>query len=137
MIENTQKFDNVMIIDDNSIDLYITSRMILKNNFATNILTYTSSEEALSYIKENQNTISKLPQVIFLDIYMPLVSGFGFLEAFATLAVQVKNHCKVYILSSTIDNADIAQSKSNKDVVSFHSKPITKEFLDRIKSHSI
>ena len=62
MIENTQKFDNVMIIDDNSIDLYITSRMILKNNFATNILTYTSSEEALSYIKENQNTISKLPR---------------------------------------------------------------------------
>ncbi|UUF12416.1 MULTISPECIES: response regulator [Flavobacterium] len=133
MIENTQKkFDTVMIIDDNAIDLYITSRMVLKNNFAANVLNYESSQEALQFIHDNQNAISKLPQVIFLDIYMPIISGFQFLEAFHILPDAVKNYCKVYIISSTIDNADIAESNSNKDVVSFHSKPITKEFLDRI-----
>lgn len=133
MIENTlKKFDTVMIIDDNTIDLYITSRMILKNNFAANVLNYESSQEALQFIKDNQDAISKLPQVIFLDIYMPLISGFAFLEAFHTLPDAVKNYCKVYIISSTIDNADIAESNSNKDVVSFRSKPITKEFLDSI-----
>lgn len=130
--EPDPKFETVMIIDDNLVDLYIISRMIIKNNFGKNVLHYTEAEEAIKYLQENQDDISKLPQIIFVDIYMPLMSGFEFLEAYDGLSATLKNYCKAYIISSTIDNDDIAQSSSNKNVVAFHVKPITKEFLDRI-----
>lgn len=126
------KFETVMIIDDNLVDLYIISRMVTKNNFGKNVLHYTEAQEAIKYLQENQENISKLPQIIFVDIYMPLMSGFEFLEAYDTLSTNLKNYCKTYIVSSTIDNEDIAQSNNNKNVVAFHVKPITKEFLDRI-----
>lgn len=130
--EPDPKFETVMIIDDNPVDLYIIARMIIKNNFGRNVLHFTEAEEAITYLQEYQDDISKLPQIIFVDIYMPLMSGFEFLEAYDSLSPALKNHCKTYIISSTIDNDDIAQSSSNKNVVAFHVKPITKEFLDRI-----
>lgn len=130
--ESQPKFDTVMIIDDNIIDLYIPSRMITKNNFGKKVLQYTDAEEALKYLQDNQENIAGLPQVIFVDIYMPIMSGFDFLEAYDKLSLTLKNYCKTYIISSTIDNEDISRSRSDKNVVAFHVKPITKEFLDRI-----
>jgi CheY-like chemotaxis protein len=126
------KFETVMIIDDNLVDLYIISRMVTQNNFGKNVLHYTEAQEAMKYLQENQDNISKLPEIIFVDIYMPLMSGFEFMEVYDKLSTTLKNYCKTYIISSTIDNEDIARSSNNKNVVSFHVKPITKEFLDRI-----
>jgi CheY-like chemotaxis protein len=127
------KFETVMIIDDNIIDLYISSRMITKNNFGKKVLEYTAAEEALHYLQENQDNINELPQVIFVDIYMPVMSGFEFMKAYDKLSSTLKNHCKAYIISSTIDDEDIARSRRDKNVVSFQVKPITKEFFNRIK----
>jgi CheY-like chemotaxis protein len=133
MIPNTQpKFETVMIIDDNIVDLYITSRMVTKNNFSKKVLEYSAAEEALKYLQENQDNIPALPQVILIDIYMPRMSGFQFLEAYDKLPSTLKNHCKAYIISSTIDDFDIARAHSDKNVISFQVKPITKQFLDRI-----
>ncbi|MCD0467261.1 response regulator [Flavobacterium sp. ENC] len=126
------KFETVMIIDDNIIDLYIASRMITQNNFGKKVLLYTSPEEAIKYLQDNQDNIAELPQVLFVDIYMPLMSGFEFLEVYDKLSPVLKKYCKAYVISSTIDNQDISRSNSNSNVVSFHVKPITKEFLDRI-----
>lgn len=126
------KFETVMIIDDNTIDIYISSRMITKNNFGKKVLEYSDSEEALKYLQKNQDTISALPQVIFVDIYMPGMSGFQFLEEYDKLSADLKNYCKVFIISSTIDDFDIARAQSDTNVVSFQVKPINKEFLDRI-----
>ena len=126
------KFENVMIIDDNTIDLYISSRLITKNYFAKTVLEYSDAKEALKYLQENQDKIAELPQVIFVDIYMPLTSGFEFLEAYDKLPLSFKNDCKTYIISSTIDDDDIVHAQRDKNVVSFQVKPINKEFLDRI-----
>ncbi|MFV5687835.1 response regulator [Flavobacterium sp. ZT3R25] len=133
MIEELHpKFKKVMIIDDNFIDLYISSRMITKNNFAKIVLEYSAAKEALKYLQDNQDNISVLPQIIFIDIYMPLMSGFEFLEAYDKLPTNLKKHCKAFIISSTIDDDDIARANGDKNVVCFQVKPINKEFLDRI-----
>lgn len=129
------KFETVMIIDDNTIDLYVCSRMIIKNNFGKKVLQYSVATEALKYLRDNQNNFSELPQIIFVDIYMPVMSGFEFMTEYDKLSLALKQHCKVHIISSTIDNQDIVNSRTNDNVVSFQVKPITKEFLDRIKTN--
>lgn len=135
MINELQpKFETVMIIDDNMIDIYISSRMISNNNFGKKVLKYSAANEALKYLQDNQENISQLPQVIFVDIYMPIMSGFEFLESYDKLSPALKNHCRAYVVSSTIDDDDIARANGDINVVSFQVKPITKEFLDRINA---
>lgn len=126
------KFENVMIIDDNNIDLYITKRLIIKTNFGKKVLEYAEAAEALKYLQENQDTISLLPQIIFIDIYMPGMSGFEFMECYDLLTDTLKKYCKVYIISSTIDEYDIERSRQDKNLTAFQVKPITKEFLESI-----
>lgn len=127
------RFERVMIIDDNIIDLYIASRIITKNNFGESVLKYSAAEEALKYLQENHDNFSMLPQIIFVDIYMPLMTGFEFLEAYDKLPSTLKNYCKAFIISSTIDDNDIAKANRNENVVGFLVKPINKDFLDRIR----
>ncbi|MBC7845330.1 MAG: response regulator [Flavobacterium sp.] len=126
------KFERVMIIDDNIIDLYITKRLIIKTNFGKNVLEYFSAEKALKYLQDHQETISMWPQIIFIDIYMPVMSGFEFLEGYDLLPAKLKKNCKAFIISSSIDDNDIARSRLDKNLTAFQVKPITKEFLDSI-----
>jgi CheY-like chemotaxis protein len=134
-VEIQPKFERVMIIDDNMIDLYITKRLIIKNNFGKKVLEYDTAEEALKYLQDNQENISMLPQIIFIDIYMPVMSGFEFLEAYGMLSDTVKKYCKTYIISSTIDENDIERSRLDKNLTAFQVKPITKEFLASIDAN--
>ena len=131
------KFETVMIIDDNAIDLYVCSRMITKNNFGRKVLQFSVATEALKYLQDNQDNFSELPQVIFVDIYMPVMSGFEFMEEYDKLSPALKKYCKAFIISSSIDNEDIVRSRNDKNVISFQVKPITKEFLYRIEGKLI
>lgn len=129
------KFEKVMIIDDNNIDLYITKRLIIKNIFGKEVLEYNAAAEALKYLQDNQDNIPMLPLIIFIDIYMPEMSGFEFLEAYNKLPITLKRYCKVFIISSTIDENDIERSHLDKNLTAFQVKPITKEFLDSIPAN--
>lgn len=135
MIEQTEpKFERVMIIDDNVIDLYITKRLITKNNFGGKVLDFAVAEEALKYLQDHQETISMWPKIIFIDIYMPIMSGFEFLEAYDKLPEKLKKYCKIFIISSSIDDNDIARAKMDENLTAFQVKPITKEFLNSISA---
>ena len=126
------KFNTVMVIDDNNIDLYIASKVISKNLFAEKILTYTSAIDALQYLADNESNPAALPEIILVDIYMPVMSGFEFMQAFDKLSLNVKKNCRAYIISSTIDENDITKTRQDRNVVAFQEKPITVDFLNAI-----
>lgn len=63
-VETQPKFEKVMIIDDNNIDLYITKRLIIKTNFGKKVLEFVDANEALNYLEDNQDNISQMPQII-------------------------------------------------------------------------
>ena len=132
-VEALTKFETIMIIDDNTIDLYITSRVIQKNNIARKVLEYTCALDAIDYLKQNAKNKSVLPNLIFVDIYMPLMSGFEFIQAYSKLPFDLKMHCRVFMVSSTIDDKDISRACADKHVNAFHEKPITKVFLEGIE----
>jgi CheY-like chemotaxis protein len=127
------KFENVMVIDDNRIDLYIASRMITHNNFGKKVMQYSSAIEALKYLQENQENIPELPEVILLDIYMPGMSGFEFMKKYDKLSTAIKKICRVFIISSSLDEQDLNRANNNKNIVAMKEKPLTKEFLIDLK----
>ena len=136
MIENLKQasFDKVMIIDDNSLDLYIAAKLIANNNFSEQILEYNNASAALEYLAENQENTDLLPQIIFVDIYLPIMDGFDFLENYNLLSPTLTDHCKIIMVSSTIDDRDIYRAKQDPSVSLFAVKPLTKSIFDHILS---
>lgn len=125
-------FEKVMIIDDNELDLYIAAKLITNNNFSKYVLEHSSASAALEYLAENQENTDVLPQIIFVDIYMPLMDGFEFLENYKLLSPTLTDHCKIIMVSSTIDDRDIFRAKQDQSISLFAVKPITKSVFDDI-----
>ena len=75
MAQSTPRFKRVLLVDDNDIDNFINERMITTNHFGKQVVVKNSGESALSYLKENESNTDILPQVIFLDLNMPVMDG--------------------------------------------------------------
>lgn len=128
----TTLFEKVMVIDDNPVDLYIAKKLLEKTNFASQILSYNSALEALHYLEKHGHERDLLPNVILVDIYMPEMSGFEFMDAYQHLSDALKQQCKVYVISSSIDSKDIRRANEDKNVIAFQEKPLSREFLNTI-----
>jgi len=138
MMTNTNPvYELVMVIDDTPEDLYITNRVILKNNFASTVLQFSMAQEALKYLQDNQSAIDKIPQIIFLDIHMPVMNGFEFLKAYDRLPDFIKQHNKIYVISSTFDEGDIINVRRDKNAKDFFEKPLTREAMEKVLQQKI
>ena len=123
------KYNKIMIIDDNDIDNYITSTLIKKNNFTNDLLEFDSGLKAIEYLEKNKNNDQELPDLILLDIYMPIMDGFEFLHLFEKIDPAITKKCKICIVSSSIDDNDIFKARLDKNIYTFISKPLTAELL--------
>jgi CheY-like chemotaxis protein len=108
--------------------------VITKASFSNEITTAKNGEEAIKYFDTLKTTdTSKKPQLIFLDLNMPVMDGWEFLDCFSSPAYSEFHDIKVIILSSTIDPEDLKKSKKYSMVIDFFSKPISKEMLEFLK----
>ena len=126
----------IMCIDDDPITLMLFKKVVQKASFA-NKITYTiNGQEAITLINGIGNTENqeKKPDLIFLDLNMPVMDGWEFLDLFNASNYFTLNNTKVIILTSTIDPEDIKKAKSYPNVIEFLSKPITVEMLDYLKA---
>lgn len=123
----TAPFKTCLLIDDNYIDSFITRRVLESSNFAENIIVRHSPMEAIESLKNG----SVDPDVIFLDIRMPLMSGFEFLHEYDGLEIAKKG-IKIYMLSSSLDPTDLRESSDNKYITQFIHKPLTVKALEEI-----
>jgi CheY-like chemotaxis protein len=123
----------IMCVDDDPITLMLFKKVVQKASFAKEITNATNGEEAILLINNITNQETK-PQLIFLDLNMPVMGGWEFLDLFNASNYFTLNNTKVIILTSTIDPEDIKKSKSYPNVIEFLSKPITVEMLDYLKS---
>lgn len=125
--------DRILCVDDDPITLMLYKMVITKAEFSKTIDTASNGEEALGYFKRKQeNEDNELPQLIFLDLNMPVMGGWEFLDLFSILKADEYKNIKVIVLSSTIDPQDIEKAKSYANVIGFRSKPISKEMLDEL-----
>ena len=122
-----ESYKTCLLIDDNYIDNFVTSRLLENFNFAESIIISQSSSEAIESLREGKVT----PDVIFLDLRMPVMDGFEFLLEYDKLEIE-KNGVKIFMLSSSLDPTDMRRSLANKYVTQFIHKPLTKKILEDI-----
>ncbi len=126
--------DLVLLVDDNDTDNFISKRIIEITKFAKRVEIRNSGKSALEYLEQAKDNPSQLPDVIFLDINMPIVDGFVFLFEFEMFPDPIKEKCKVIILSSSNNKRDIAKIVDNEYVIKFITKPLTEKSLQEIQA---
>ena len=123
-------YKRVMIIDDTYVDRYVAERNILKYGIAGEVVSKDSAKAGLDYLKSCESNPKLLPELIFLDIRMPEMDGFGFLDEYEKLPESVKGNCVVMMLSTSLNPEDHDRVKSNKYVSRFLNKPLDKEKIE-------
>ena len=126
-----------MLVDDNDTDNFISKRIIEITKFANRVEVKNSGKSALDYLRENQDDANELPNLIFLDINMPIVDGFVFLYEFEKFNDLIKDKCKVIILSSSDNKRDIDKIVNNNHVIKFITKPLTETALEEVKVNNL
>ena len=128
-----KKVKSVMLIDDNEIDTFINQKIIESLNFAERIQTFSSGVDALNYLKlvEDMNAYHRLfaPQIILLDINMPIMDGFAFLNEFDKFKIFKQHPITIFMLSTSTNPNDIDKANNNNNVSGILSKPLTVDKL--------
>jgi CheY-like chemotaxis protein len=124
--------DLVMLVDDNDTDNFISKRIIELTRFSHRVEVCNSGKSALDYLRQNQDNLVNIPNLIFLDINMPVVDGFVFLYEFDKFPEAVKNKVKIAILSSSDNKRDIDKIVNNNHVINFITKPLTEISLEEV-----
>lgn len=122
-----KKLDRACLIDDDKIFTYLVSKQMKLVNFCESLLIFNDGDEALKSLRKIMETPDHLPSVILLDINMPVLDGWQFLDEF--IKFKIARKVTVYILSSSIDQADYIKANTYKEVSNFYVKPITNENL--------
>jgi CheY-like chemotaxis protein len=128
------KFLNVLLVEDDPITVMVCDRIIKMNDFATQVQSRQNGAEAIQYLKTIAGEAdAPMPELIFLDINMPVMNGWDFLQEFQNISQHLPNQPRILILSSTVDPEDYKKAGEFPVVEGFISKPLTGNDLANIQ----
>jgi CheY-like chemotaxis protein len=125
------KHNLVLLVDDDADNNFVNT-WILKKDFTEEVVAKQSAQEALDYLRNRSNLRLELPSIIFLDIRMPVMDGFAFLNEYDKLSEHIKKSSQIIMLSSSFDKSDYNKAMENPNVVKYINKPLTPEALKGI-----
>ncbi|WP_233266024.1 response regulator [Formosa sp. L2A11] len=129
-LETMSKVDVAYIIDDDPIFIFGAKRMMEISNFCNSFKVFKNGHEAITKLKTENLKEIDIPEIILLDINMPVMDGWEFLEEFSKLIFNKK--ITIYIVSSSIDPIDIKRAKRYENVSNYLVKPISVDALKNI-----
>ncbi|TBW27843.1 response regulator [Gramella sp. KN1008] len=130
-----QKVELACIIDDDKIYVNLVKKIIEIKKLSENLLIYKNGKEALDYFKEIMENVTdedKLPDIIFLDLNMPVMDGWEFLNEFIKIKNQLNKKITLYVVSSSIDPRDLERARSFNLVTDYLIKPIELKKFEKI-----
>ncbi len=125
--------NSVVIIDDSDTDIMLLEKILLSINYADNIVSFSTPREAYKYFEDivQEGSVEKMPAVIFLDLNMPVMSGFQFLDSFNKFPKEITENTKFVVVSSSDSTTDIQRSRKYDNVIKYMIKPVSDvDFLD-------
>ncbi|GAA4498817.1 response regulator [Hymenobacter ginsengisoli] len=120
------------LIDDDHLAIFLARHLLQSEGFSNTICAFQSAEEALAELLTHER--EGLPRVIFLDLNMPVMNGWQFLEALTPHADELRGHCHIYILTSSLALADLEKSKHYQLVDGLIHKPLDRSELRAIRA---
>jgi len=127
-----KKIRNIVLIDDSEADNFLNKRVIVKAAIAENITTFIEAKEALDYLGNKIDEGYPKPEIIFLDINMPGMSGWDFLEAYEKFEREKLANIILCMLTTSDSIYDIEKAKEYPIITDYYNKPLTQEVLTEI-----
>jgi CheY-like chemotaxis protein len=124
-----KKIDTLFLIDDDSIYQFLTKKVIEETKIVDQIKIFSNGLEAIEFLDSVKDIPNKLPDIILLDLSMPIMDGWEFLDEYVLMKPRFNKKITLYIVSSSIAPSDIEKARSISAVSDFIVKPITKEKL--------
>ncbi len=121
------------LVDDDIIHQFIVKKLVRSiKNYHEKILVFSNGEEAIKHIKSSLERISELPDLILLDINMPIMDGWEFLDQYISIEPNLKKEIKIYILSSSDNPEDIKKAMGYEKISDYLIKPINETQLSSL-----
>lgn len=131
------KINRVCIIDDDPIFVYGTKRLMKEVDFSDTVIVYENGQDGIDGLNEMTNNGEDLPSVIFLDLNMPIMNGWEFLEDFVKIPNHKRKKVAIYIISSSVDLRDLERIKNYKVVNNYILKPLSPEDLQNVLKKTV
>lgn len=122
-----KQLKNIAVIDDDDVYVFLTKKIIEKTHLFEKVLVFPNGLEGLNFIKENYDNQNALPEIILLDLSMPIMNGWQFLDEFIKLYPDNEKQIKIYISTSSFSPSDVERAKKISVVTNYVIKPISKE----------
>ncbi len=117
----------VAVVDDDPIFQFTAMRTLQNVKLATPVMQFSNGREILNYLRNHAEDPARLPDIIFLDINMPLMDGWMFLDDFHNVRESLAKPITIYMVSSSIDMRDIDKARENPLVTDYVVKPVSPE----------
>jgi len=136
MSDHKFSFTTTLLIDDSEIDVLINRRLMELTFFSENIVSVRSAEEALTFLHHDCRRLEEVPDWIFLDMYLPMMNGYDFIDAFKNLPSFITENSKIVVLSVIQRQDHLLKIFENKFVFGQLEKPLTQEALKNLVNGS-
>ena len=120
---------SIFIVDDDPIHQQITEIMLQRLSISESVSRFSDAQDALDYIRANLHDAMAMPDIILLDLNMPVMDGWEFLEAFAAVRDKLPGRIRVYVLTSSIDEKDRERVNAFSFVDGYLTKPLSKDTI--------
>ena len=130
----SQQIESVCIIDDDNVYINLVSKIIELKKLSEKVIVFNNGKEAMDFFIESLESSEnvEVPQVIFLDLNMPVMDGWEFLDEFIKIKDRINKNIDLYVVSSSIDVRDIERAKSIDIVLDYLTKPIKLDDFEKI-----
>lgn len=129
------KIERIFLIDDDQVYQYLTKKVMEDSHIVKHIDVFSNGLQAIEHLETRIDEPGSLPEVIFLDISMPIMDGWEFLDEFKRIATSIKKTIVIYIVSSSISPSDISKANQQENVRDYIIKPITKKkFIELLEN---